>query len=277
MIEEYENVQLDNETDSLIFKFYSKDTNRIIPMHFHKEVEVLYCVTGELKIWINGSTLYLTEGEMFFINSAVPHATQSMEKSEVIVLYLSDAVFKEEEVSVKFDQKYYDTKPYKRTTEMIRNIYSAAQISERFQKYYSKSLILQLEYFILTHFSETIETQRIEQMNNNKKIRHVLTIIQKHFQENLSLEELSEKSGYSMHYLSRKFHKSTGMTFSEYKKSLCLEMTIKLIDETSLSLEEISIQSGFPNEKSMRTYFKKVMGENPSVYRMSNNDRNKIK
>ncbi|GEL66878.1 helix-turn-helix domain-containing protein [Marinilactibacillus psychrotolerans] len=273
MNEEYENVQLDNETDSYIFKFYSKDASRIIPMHLHKEVEILYCIKGNLKIWINGKNLVLSAGEIFFINSSVPHATQSIRDSEVIVLYLSDNVFTKENVLINFVNSSETYRVYIETVQLVEQIYCISEKKERFKKYLQKSLVLKLEYHILKEFSNIIGDKGTKQLIQNEKIGKILDIIQNNFQNNLSLEKLSELSGYSMHYLSRKFHKSTGMTFYEYKKSLCLEMALKMIEATNLSLEEIALKSGFPNEKSMRIYFKKIMGINPQYYRMSKNDR----
>lgn len=273
MNEEYENIQLNHETDSYIFKFRSRDTARIIPMHFHKEIEILYCIQGNLKIWIEGNQIVLNQGEVFFINSLVPHATQSLSASEVVVLYLSEEVFTKEKILVKIPKASIREKVYQRCIELIERIYQQSLKDQRFQKYLLQSTVLELEYILLAEFSEDIGEDNQKQLAQNAKIGRVLNLVRNNFDNNISLAELSQASGYSMHYLSRMFHKNTGLTFYEYKKSLCLEMAIKMIENTNESLEEIALKSGFPNEKSMREYFKKVMGLSPIKYKMSKNDR----
>lgn len=273
MHEEYENIQLDHETDSYIFKFLSRDTARIIPMHFHKEVEILYCIKGNLKIWIEGKQVVLNQGEFFFLNSLVPHATQSLSSSEVVVLYLSDEIFKKEQVQIKVPKAANASSAYQRCIDRINQIYQQSQGSERFQKYLQQSLVLELEYLFLKEFSEDIGKDNQKQFAQNAKISKVIHLVRNNFHRNISLEELSQLSGYSMHYLSRMFHKNTGLTFYEYKKSLCLELALKMIETTNESLEEIALKSGFPNEKSMREYFKKIMGISPIKYKMAKNDR----
>ncbi|MFC0233577.1 helix-turn-helix domain-containing protein [Vagococcus entomophilus] len=273
MDQEYETIYLDAKTNSYLFKFFSQDTKRIIPMHVHKEIELLYCVSGCLKIWIGGEIVVLKQNEFYVINSLVPHATQSLTENEVIVLYLSESFLKDENVQVDISSKKKETAEYQVTVDTIKEVEVQHEQVTEYLPYLQKSLIHKLQYLLLRFFSQAVDETSERKRIQNEKVSRVIKIIQDNYTKELTLAKLSRLSGYSMNYLSRMFHQYTGQTFIEYKRSLCLEAAIKMMDATDLSLEEISIRSGFPNEKSMRMYFKTMIGVTPRKYKMLKNDR----
>lgn len=273
----YEKIYIDENKGFFLFSFQAKDINRIIPMHFHKEIEVLYCISGKMKIWVEGKIIILQPGQFFVINSLVPHSTQSYEQGEFVVFYFHSKLFLDQEARINVWEQKDKQDIYQQEIKLIQQIFASTQEEDPYIVFHQRSLLNEFIYILLKEFS-TNEVLDQRTKNRNKKIKDIIHLMQENYASQLTLEELAHLSGYTATYLSRMIKESTGQTFSEYKKSLCLEHAINMIENTELTLEIIAQKSGFANEKSLRTAFKKAMLMTPREYiKKIKNDRNNIK
>ena len=273
----YEKIYIDENQGFFLFSFQAKDINRIIPMHFHKEIEVLYCISGKMKIWVEGKIIILQAGQFFVINSLVPHSTQSYEQGEFVVFYFHSKLFLDKEARINVWEQKEKQDIYQQEIKLIQQIFASTQKEDSYIVFHQRSLLNEFIYILLKEFS-TNEVLDQRTKNRNKKIKDIIHLMQENYASQLTLEELAHLSGYTATYLSRMIKESTGQTFSEYKKSLCLEHAINMIENTELTLEIIAQKSGFANEKSLRTAFKETMLMTPREYiKKIKNDRNTIK
>lgn len=74
----HEEIQTNERIPIKLFNFQANDIARIIPNHWHKSAEILYCRKGSLNVWINNKNYLLREGDFLFINSNIVHSTQSV-------------------------------------------------------------------------------------------------------------------------------------------------------------------------------------------------------
>lgn len=265
----YENVIMNRERNANVFGFSSKDIDRIIPMHFHNEAELIYCLRGKLKIWIDGQVTILNAEDVYFINNNVPHATQSITNNEVIVLQLSGEFFEKEKLFIQLNSRkpVSSESVFFEIKELVREVFALHYSEERFAYLLEQSKILNLEFLLANYFHTDVDNTNRLALNRQKKVKKVIDIIKAHYIENISLNEVARLSGYSESYLSRMFRQNVGQTFSEFKQALCLEKAIDLMEKTDLNFAEIAFESGFPNEKSFRSVFKEVMKKTPREYK----------
>ena len=123
---------------------------------------------------------------------------------------------------------------------------------------------------LLRRFSHTIEIYN--KSNNGTDQTNFLLIlqyIQNHYQT-VSLDTLCNVFHYNKSYLSRLIHKNTGRSFIDIVTDLKLSQAIDLLDNTSLSLAEISERIGYNNVDHFSKHFKKKYSYPPSVYRSNN-------
>ena len=92
-------------------------------------------------------------------------------------------------------------------------------------------------------------------------LRSALYYLAEHFQEDVSLDELSGRLGLSSFYLTRLLKRFLGSGFSElllgYRMSACLRLMQR---RTELSLREIGALCGYPSETYFHRVFKKSLG-----------------
>lgn len=83
----------------------------------------------------------------------------------------------------------------------------------------------------------------------------------------MTLKSAADYVGLNEKYLSTKFTKETGMTFSAYLTSIRLERAKRLMDTTDLKMYEISDRVGYRNVEHFNRMFKKAYSISPSDYK----------
>ncbi|WP_270568104.1 helix-turn-helix transcriptional regulator, partial [Clostridium beijerinckii] len=115
---------------------------------------------------------------------------------------------------------------------------------------------------ICNRLDESIKNQH-EYLCNN-----VITYIQDNYnKKDLSLNEIALYVNVSPAYLSALFKKQIGENISTIITNVRIENACKLLENTNLSLKEISEKVGYVNQYYFSSCFKKKMNKNPSIYR----------
>lgn len=103
----------------------------------------------------------------------------------------------------------------------------------------------------------------------DKSIDKIVSYIQAHFSEDISLNIVAEAVYLHPAYISRLIKERTGKTFSALITDLRIEKAIALLENSHLHVYEIAEQSGFSNLKYFYKVFKELTGKSPSDYRTS--------
>lgn len=164
----YEKIYTDENKGFFLFSFQAKDINRIIPMHFHKEIEVLYCISGKMKIWVEGKIIILQPGQFFVINSLVPHSTQSYEQGEFVVFYFHSKLFLDQEARINVWEQKDKQDIYQQEIKLIQQIFASTQEEDPYIVFHQRSLLNEFIYILLKEFS-TNEVLDQRTKNRNKK------------------------------------------------------------------------------------------------------------
>lgn len=110
------------------------------------------------------------------------------------------------------------------------------------------------------------EKQPVSGRGNWEKLQAAITYIQQHYQENITLEDLTGQTFLSSTYLSRLFTKQLGLPFTEYLAQVRLAHAVDLMHGPD-TLTEIASKTGFPNSNAMISAFRKEWDITPGEYR----------
>jgi len=102
-----------------------------------------------------------------------------------------------------------------------------------------------------------------------EKVLKAVRYLQQNYPEAVSLKQVAARIGVSEERLSRLFHRSLGVTFSEYLNRLRLDQCRKLLEQTDLSITEIAFASGFQSISQFNRRFRSAEGMTPRAYRNS--------
>ena len=100
-----------------------------------------------------------------------------------------------------------------------------------------------------------------------RPIRLAKQYIQRHFSDQITLEEVSSVVGLSTAYFSVQFKKAEGEGFAKYLINVRMEQAKILLRETSSSVSEICRRVGYNDLTHFTHTFEKATGVKPAVYR----------
>jgi len=103
--------------------------------------------------------------------------------------------------------------------------------------------------------------------SRHKEILNACIYISMNIESKLSLEEVANHVYLNTSYFSRLFKSEIGITFIEYVTSLKMDRAKELLDQTTLSVSEISEILGYDNQSYFIKLFKNCVGKTPTKYR----------
>ncbi|MDD3548287.1 MAG: AraC family transcriptional regulator [Candidatus Cloacimonetes bacterium] len=107
----------------------------------------------------------------------------------------------------------------------------------------------------------------IEENTDSRRVRNIYDYINKHFQEEIRLDDLSGIVSMTPAALSRFFKLRTGKTITDHIIDIRLGNAIRLLVDTTNSIGEICYDCGFNNLSNFNRIFKKRKGCSPKEFR----------
>lgn len=101
----------------------------------------------------------------------------------------------------------------------------------------------------------------------SKPVQQVLVTIDASLTADLSLKRFANNLFLNPSYLSSLFKKEVGMTLTDYVNKSRIEYAKKLLKSTTLSIQEIAIQSGIPDIHYFTRLFRRELGISPREWR----------
>ena len=100
-------------------------------------------------------------------------------------------------------------------------------------------------------------------------IQKTLDYMEAHYEEELTIEQLSSIAHLSRFYYQRLFYRLTGYTVSEYLRSVRLKMAAGLLKADNGKIMDIAMQCGFSSHSTLTRAFRQCYGMSPAEYRAS--------
>ena len=106
-------------------------------------------------------------------------------------------------------------------------------------------------------------------------VRNVILFLDEHIVENISVQTLAEQQNLTPNYLSALFKKEVGVPIMEYVCRRRIREACHLLRDSSLSIRDIAIETGFGDPNYFTRRFKAQTGTTPLQYRKQNTESNR--
>ncbi|MCX8130569.1 MAG: AraC family transcriptional regulator [Clostridia bacterium] len=224
-----------------------------IEFHKHECYELVYYVNGKGCTTMDGNTYNYGSNNFTIMKPSCIHDESHFEETDVIFIG-----FKSDITSFLKNGLYMDD-PQKNIYNYLKNI--KKEVLEQ-----RKNFNLKVD-FLLGEL--LIEIERMNEQSNKRSMNftYILGYIDEHYNQQIDLKSLAELSGYSYHRFRHLFKEITGLSPINYIIGKRLKNATKLLEQTDLSILEISQECGFSNESQFASMFKDHSGQTPSVYR----------
>lgn len=266
MEERYEIIDFKNIVPAKVFLHKIGNVNA----HWHNAIEILYDVEGEVDVTVNNVFFKLEENDLILINSCDVHSLYSKNGATLIAVQIDYKEFLKivNDQSLRLNVNSTIDKTHEKELNKLRkDIITLIRIDSLPNKYGLKNLIYlnSLLDNLTENFIDT--TSEIKINKNLGKLKEITQYINDHYNENLSLEDVSDKAGVTPQYFSSFFKKNVGLSFLDYYSSVRLEKTLRDLMNCDDSIIDVAFRNGYDEPRTFVRAFKKKYGLLPSDYR----------
>jgi two-component system, response regulator YesN len=106
------------------------------------------------------------------------------------------------------------------------------------------------------------ESERVDD-----RIQHVVTFLEQHFADGVTMADLAATIGLSRFHFSRLFHRATGRTFQTYVAQLRVDRAKMLLANHAIAVTHVARSVGFKGVSHLDRTFRKIVGQSPTEYR----------
>lgn len=167
--------------------------------------------------------------------------------------------------------KFFENNIIEFTAEQTQALYHIA--SEATNPTYtsaSEEIMLRKGKTILARFIENMyffKGKPVKELSTLKKADLLIDYIESNYNENLSLDFLSEKFFISKYQICRDVKRKTGKSFTDFLTNLRLSEACNLLSNTNMSITEIAYTVGFNSPSYFSVMFKSYTNLSPTQYR----------
>ena len=225
--------------------------------HMHRHPEVFCVREGSLAVVMNGKREVLKKGEDGWIPSNSIHSYENLENSIVdVCIYSEDFV---PAFSKEIRKKFPSQAKFVCRYPVSRFVEDELFVADKEVSVFMRKAAL---YAIADEVLNQIEFLDISAKNETLADR-IIRYVAENYTENISLKALAKELGYEERYLSRCFHNTVPMHFSAYVNLFRVDHAIGLLQNTDLSVSEVSLESGFQSIRSFNRVFNEITGKTP--------------
>jgi len=251
-----------------------------VSMHWQNSVELIYIKQGEGYVQADFDTYSAKAGDIFLILPGHIHGIRHknmtrMEYENIIfdLSFLDSAAF--DLCSQKYWQPLMNDKislPIHISTEHPLNekLRFYLDASDKLCDLKTEGYELAVRGNLMNVFALLFEKSNIhagKQRPDTDKIKLVLSEIEDHYDQKLTIEQIASICSYSTSHFMRWFKEMIGSSFMEYLIEYRLSLATRDLRTTKDTVLEIAHRTGFDNISNFNRLFKKRFGVTPSEFR----------
>jgi len=254
--------------------------------HYHDYVEILYGLTGNVQIWLNGKTMVLSAGTMIVINSRTAHTVaphNGQDGTYIVIKYMPQVLYAAQQSVFEF--KY--VVPFMMDSDTYTNFFdgktlATTEIPDAMQKIYDewesrsygyeialRIYVLKISLWLVRYWHKEIEF-KFSDLDSGKNLMHSIAKAMEYAQKNYSTATASlaaEAAELSYSYFSRVFKRIMNRSFNEYLTYIRISEAKRMLICTNDDITKIAMDTGFATSSYFIEKFKKQDGITPNKFR----------
>ena len=253
-----------------------------VTAHWHEEAEFTRIEKGSCTYQIHLETYDVEEGDLIFIPPAVLHAISNEKEecmqSETYVFHMDFLGAKAADIcAIRYLNPLMNQKLippfvikkghplYEKAADLFEDINMEYDKKTPGYEIAIKSYLLQLVAALIPYCTRNTEADAIL-TEHAKKLKEVLSYINAHYMEELTISELAGICFFSEYYFMRFFKKYMGMSCVQYIKNVRLERAADQFENGETNTLEVALACGFSNLSYFHREFKKKYGMTPKRF-----------
>ena len=252
--------------------------------HWHPEIELTWFVSGQMEYVINDQNYLVHAGQGMFCNSNALHAGYMIDEQDCDYISITfhprfiygyeNSILQTKYVDFITSNDFWSSLVLKpeiswqnEIIENIKEIYKLSQINPTSPDFELRVHIIICEiWHRLYQYYVQLSQDTPQPQKHLQRLRDILSYIQAHASEDVSLEDIASHAGLCKSECCRFFKKYMKMTIFDYLLSTRIQNSLPLLLEGE-NITTIASLVGFSSPAYYGQIFKRYMGTSPSQYR----------
>ena len=236
-----------------------------IEPHLHNALEIVCVTSGALELGVGQELYHMEKGDIGFVFPDVIHHYQVLTPGVNKATYLIASPFtiaKFADIMQSMAPEYPIIKAEKVEPEVYRVINAILETEQ-------SDITVAQAYLqiVLARCIGKLNLVEKSSVGSNDLIYQTVSYISANFKKKFSLEEMAKDLGVSKYVLSRLFSKTFHRNFNQYLNDARLNYACHRLENTSDSITNICLDSGFESQRTFNRVFKERYKISPSDYR----------
>lgn len=250
--------------------------------HWHTETQFCVVLNGSVEFQLEKYRFFIQEGEGLWINSGVAHRSFPLGCEEAVFLcvdlpintlcpaadtllwarYFAPVI---ENTGLSGFALHPGEPCHQAILQQLLRLWQLCQ----HQRYGYELRCRAALWEVWATLAELLPLPETRQTGEAARLKQILSLIEQHYAQPLTLEAVAKKAGLSRSECSRYFRKATGQTLFRYLIQYRLEQSARLLRETDHSLAQIAAEVGFGSQSHYTDSFHREKGCTPLQYRLA--------
>lgn len=258
---------------------YYNTENENYPPHWHTSFEVLMPIVNTYRVICGGKEYNLREGDVLIIGPCMIHELYAPETGERIIFQPCMHRISTKELNLLTmiinPATLITPEGYPQIYEKVKELLLEIKAEYFGGSLYQETVILSKFLEILAYVGRWHITggQQGDMGANGRQKEYaekfilVTDYINNHFAEDLTLEGVADRAGFSKYHFSRLFKQYTDSTFYKYLNQKRIEYAKTLLQDPAMTVTEIAFKSGFSSLSAFLRMFKLMNNCTPTEFR----------
>ena len=260
--------------NSDLMVWYSGYENISFVAHWQKEIELVYVRSGEASFHVADQSFTAHAGDLVICESGQIQYSDSYTSKN----HLDFLIFDTNIISSRFHNPHFKNALVTAEeldsfglSESLQRVFSLVpEELDKKQPYYKDivSSAIREFWFLLKRNLPRTEKSKDDSRRNRmlEDFQELLDYIDKHFAEDLTLENAANMMHFSPSHFSKTFKKMMGMNYVTYINMVRIEQAIQLLGTNQHRMIDIALECGFTNIRSFNRVFKEITGYTPTEF-----------
>ena len=238
------------------------------PIHRHPDLELLYCLHGEVSVSIEHEQHILRAGDLCVIGSMLSHEMQeNTETSSALVIIMGPGLLGEyfRNLADNTFSPVYALPPGSALRGLLEETARIHSSGNPFSNLHIMGNLCRIGAMLCEQHKNA--EPPVQNLKMVMKIEQALALINNRYSEDITIADAAAASGYSKSNFCAAFKKVTGHSFHHVLNRHRITNACYLLRDTNMPIGEIATAVGFSDTKHLCRVFKESMHVSPGEFR----------
>ena len=258
---------------------------RVVPWHWHPEMEINYVCSGQELVTVDGKVYCLEAGQGIFIAGGVMHgsdAAPGCDRIDHVSIVFHGSLIGGAPGSV-FWQKYLGavlcapecrcvpllgkTGWERQALDNIRRVSEAWTAKQPGYEFTVREALSQIVLLLKENCVRHAQPPTEKELRDAERIKQMVDFVRAHKTEEITTEQIAASASISVSECLRCFRRMMNLTPKEYLRQHRIRHAVSMLEQTDKSISQIGAECGFADMSYFSRVFRAERGCTPSEYR----------